>query len=416
MNRFFFHFTFVVLSGCAIATHAQSNSSSQINFHYYEKANDNQVASVVELTCASLALYMDRNLEVVENNLQWSKSDKLVIKDLNNLVISSFKFYRYKQLTPFKSFSKEVTDQVEKISTLDFRESTEFDSKWTEEEIIRRRYIFFKKEIDYLLLLMQTELGVFSSQNLLTLQGVNHVAIDSAAYTYDPNAFLEPSEIQLSDATLQLLGQADASQLNPSESSGEDSFEELRKMMLDNNSKLARLEDQMNAMRIDQLEWMDQQNKERDQMLQSQINDLKEMVIELVRGSGDASLAAVELNAGDVTIKNYSPVANMPDYIDVYFEKGSTKLNVETQLVLSEVVDLVLRMPQASVLITGMADKTGDETKNLILSQERASQVKKFFIQSGLSSDRFVIRYTGSSKSSAASTADRKVRLEFVNQ
>jgi outer membrane protein OmpA-like peptidoglycan-associated protein len=161
---------------------------------------------------------------------------------------------------------------------------------------------------------------------------------------------------------------------------------------------------------------MDQQNKERDKMLQSQINDLKEMVIELVRGSDDASLAAVELNAGDVTIKNYSPVANMPDYIDVYFEKGSTKLNVETQLVLSEVVDLILRMPHASVLITGMADKTGDETKNLILSQERASQVRKFFTQSGLSSDRFVIRYTGSSKSSEASTTDRKVRLEFVNQ
>lgn len=402
--------------GFTFSVNAQTTPSSQINFHYYEQANDTQVASVVELTLASLALYIDRNIEVKENRAQWSKSDKLIIKDLNNLVISSFKFYRYKQLEPFKSFSKEAIDQVERISTLDFREATDFDSKWTEDEIIRRKYIFFKKEIDYLLLLMQTELGIFSSRNLLTLQGMDRVSIDSAAYTYDPNAFLEPSEIQLSDATIQLLGQKDASQLNSGETGEDDSFLELRKMMLENNSKLSRLEEQMGAMRIDQLEWMDQQNKERDQMLQSQINDLKEMVIELVRGSSDASLAAVELSTGDISIKSSSPVVNMPDYIDVYFEKGSSKLSVETQLVLSEVVDFVLRMPQANVLITGMADKTGDETKNLILSQERASQVKNFFVQSGLSSDRFVMRYTGSSKSNALSSADRKVRLEFVNQ
>jgi outer membrane protein OmpA-like peptidoglycan-associated protein len=416
MKKAFFQLCLIVSSGFALATNAQTTPSSQLSFHYYEMAKNDQVASVVELTCASLALYIDRNLEVIENKTKWSKSEKQILKDLNGLVESSFKFYRYKQLKPFKSFSDDVLIQIEKISTLDFSESTDFDAKWTEEEINRRRYIFFKKEIDYLFLLLQTELGIFSSQNLLTLQGVDHVSIDSAAYTYDPNAFLEASEIQLSDATLQLLGQADMSQLSASESFGDDSFEELRKMMLDNNSKLARLEEQMNAMRIDQLEWMDQQNKERDQMLQSQINDLKEMVIELVRGSGDASLAAVESNAGDISIKNSSPVANMPDYIDVYFDKGSTKLSVETQLVLSEVVDLILRMPQASVLITGMADKSGDETKNLILSQERASQVKRFFTQSGLKPDRFVIRYTGSSKSSEASTTDRKVRLEFVNQ
>jgi outer membrane protein OmpA-like peptidoglycan-associated protein len=397
------------------ALYSQESPSAEVNFHYYEKAKEGQVNSVVELTCASLALYIDRNLTVLGNKVAWSKSDKLVLKDLNTLVISSFKYYRYKSLTPFKSFSNEVLSQIEKVSNLDFGTSSEFDSRWTEQEVIKKRYIFFKKEIDYLLLLIQTELGIFSSQNLLTLEKVETLEVDTSNFEFNPSAFLNPSEIELSDATIQLLGQKDESKIEAGSAASSD-FEELRKMMLENNSKLGQLEQQMNAMRIDQLEWMDQQNKERDQMLQSQINDLKEMVIELVRSGGNESLANAEAMAGSVAIKSSTAVDNLPSYIDIYFEKASTKLSVESQLVLSEVVDMTVRMPEAKILITGMADKSGDETRNLILSQERAVQVKNFFVKSGLDAERFVIRYTGSSKSSDASSSDRKVRLEFIIQ
>jgi outer membrane protein OmpA-like peptidoglycan-associated protein len=393
---------------------AQDEKSAQVNFHYYQKAKESEVNSVVELTCASLALYIDRNLSVSGNKANWSKAEKLVYNDLNALVSSSFKYYQYKSLAPFKSFSQDVMGQIEKVSSLDFGTSSDFDSKWTEEEVQKRKYIFFKKEVDFLMLLIQTELGVFSSQNLLTLESVEAVEVDTASFEFNPNEFLNSSEIELSDATIKLLGQKDESRLDNESTELDSEFEELRKVILDNNTKLVKLEEQMNAMRIDQLEWMDQQNKERDQMLQSQINDLKEMVIELVRASGDEALANVEIGGGDVSTKSTNVIENLPSFIDVYFDKASTKLNIETQLVLSEVVDMAVRMPQVKVLITGMADKSGDETRNLILSQERASQVKKFFVQSGLNADRFVIRYTGSSKSNESSTADRKVRIEFI--
>jgi outer membrane protein OmpA-like peptidoglycan-associated protein len=395
---------------------AQENPAAQVNFHYYEKAKQSQISSVVELTCASLALYVDRNIMVSGNKAAWSKSDKMIFKDLNTLVVSSFKYYQYKSLSPFNGFSDEVFYQIQKISSLDFGISSEFDSRWTEQEVIKRKYIFFKKEIDYLLLNIQTELGVFSSQNLLTLDRVESVEVDTTSFDFDPNAFLNSSDIQLSEATIQLLGQQDESRLGATPSNGSGEFEELRKMMLENNSKLGQLEHQMNAMRIDQLEWMDQQNKERDQMLQSQINDLKEMVIELVRSGGNESLANAEILGGDVSIKSPTVVDNLPSYIDIYFDKASTKLSVESQLVLSEVVDMAVRMPAAKILITGMADKSGDETRNLILSQERAVQVKNFFVKSGLDAQRFVMRYTGSSKSTDTSSSDRKVRLEFITQ
>ncbi len=415
MMKFFTYCLMLSLFSGIRALHAQENPPAEVNFHYYEKAKEGQINSVVELTCASLALYIDRNLEVIGNKVTWSKSDKLVLKDLNTLVISSFKYYQYKSLTPFKGFSNEVLSQIEKVSALDFGTSSEFDSRWTEQEIIKRRYIFFKKEIDYLLLIIQTELGVFSSQNLLTLEKVEKVEIDTSKFEFDPNAFLNPTDIELSDATIQLLGQKDESKIEAGTNSNSD-FEELREMMLENNSKLSQLEQQMNAMRIDQLEWMDQQNKERDQMLQSQINDLKEMVIELVRSGGNESVATTEALGGNITVKSSGAIDNLPPYIDIYFEKSSTRLSVESQLVLSEVVDMTVRMPQAKILITGMADKSGDETRNLILSQERAVQVKNFFVRSGLDTERFVIRYTGSSKSNDVSSSDRKVRLEFIIQ
>ncbi len=399
---------------CSSVVSAQENSPAQVNFHYYQKVKEAEVNSVVELTCASLALYIDRNLTVSGNKAKWSKAEKIIYKDINALVVSSFKYYQYKSLAPFKSFSQDVMEQIQKISSLDFGNTSEFDSKWTEQEIQKRKYIFFKKEVDYLMLLLQTELGVFSAENLLTLESVEAVEVDTAEFEFDPNEFLSSAEIELSDETIKLLGQKDESQLEMGSNASDNEFAELRKVILENNSKLGKLEEQMNAMRIDQLEWMDQQNKERDQMLQSQINDLKEMVIELVRASGNEALANVEIGGGDISIKNTNAIENLPSFIEVYFDKASTKLNIETQLVLSEVVDMAVRMPDTKILITGMADKSGDEARNLILSQERASQVKKFFVQSGLNSERFVMRYTGSSKSSESSSTDRKVRIEFI--
>lgn len=397
--------------------HAQQDrlSGTSLDVHYYEKASHDQTSSVVAIISASFDLYIEKNYLLYEGQMIWSKSEKEIEKDLEQIVKGSIKFYNYKELSTFRGFNDAVGEQIKKMSGLSFKEDASFSAKWTEDEIRKREYVFYKKEMDYLRLLLDTEIGVFTANNLLSLSSVESFVLDSGLIDYKEDELLSPIEIALSEETLQLLEQGDESRISQNKADNDTTlFGEIRRLMLENNNRMDRLEDQVNAMRIDQLEWMDQQNKERDQMLQAQIDDLKGMVLELVRINAGEGLADSRSEAGDITERSFGNVANVPSFIDIYFDKNATKLTAESQLVLAEIVDITVRNPRLKILITGMADKSGNEAANLILSQERAKAVKNFFVKSGLAENRFIIRYTGSSKAEAASSTDRKVRMEFI--
>jgi len=72
------------------------------------------------------------------------------------------------------------------------------------------------------------------------------------------------------------------------------------------------------------------------------------------------------------------------------------------------------RSPSLKLIVTGYADRTGDAAKNLLLSQQRANEVKRFLASSGLSPDRFITKYFGDRDSRDESSSDRKVMIEFV--
>lgn len=408
---------FFLLSSALVAkAQAQSAGDNRLNIRYYEKADIQEQNSITAIISASLSVYLDRNIETSGEALKWSKNTKEILKDLNSIVTGSVRYYRFREMEKFKGFSDDVKQQIEKIGSLRFADDREFNVQWTEDEIKRRRYIFYRKEIDFLELLMNTEIGYYASANLLSLKEQTAVEFDPEEFTYDPEALLEPEEIKLNDASLQLLNYADESSLDLQTKTADTTlFGELRALLVENNNRMNRLEDQVNAMRIDQLEWMDQQNKERDQMLQAQIDDLKGMVLELVRINTGVPVAENNaVSSGSLTDRTLGDVANVPSFIDVYFNKSSAALSVETRLVLSEVVDIAVRNPHVKILLTGMADKSGKELTNLLISQERALAVRKFLVSSGLEETRFVIRYTGSSKSDSEKSTDRKVRLEFI--
>jgi outer membrane protein OmpA-like peptidoglycan-associated protein len=85
-------------------------------------------------------------------------------------------------------------------------------------------------------------------------------------------------------------------------------------------------------------------------------------------------------------------------------------------LSLNEIVDLLARNPQLNIIITGYADSSGDEMKNLLLSQERSRAVKKFLSQSGLEESRFITKFLGEKDAIESNQLDRRVSLEFVLQ
>ena len=143
-----------------------------------------------------------------------------------------------------------------------------------------------------------------------------------------------------------------------------------------------------------------------------QIDDLRAMVLKLSQTGGDTEIVSSE----KVSAPRIEEVLDieLPERISLYFDRGQSSLNITHQLMLAEVIDIMARYPQLDLIITGMADRVGDEKTNLQLSRDRATAVKSFILRSGLSADRFVVNFVGDSKSENESTSDRKVILEFV--
>jgi outer membrane protein OmpA-like peptidoglycan-associated protein len=247
---------------------------------------------------------------------------------------------------------------------------------------------------------------------------MNSRYIDSllASTNYQSDAMLGMKPSEWSEATMDLLNIQDESFLGEKKSyEGLSEFErELLKMIESNNLRLDKMQSQMDQMRNDQLAIFQEQQKATNNQLQAQIDDLRGLVVELVRlnNSPELASAAEGLEGGG----NLSLPENLPSSISIYFEKNSSELNTSSQLMLTEVIDILARNSRMKVLLTGCADQSGDADRNLELSKKRAGTVKSFLAKSGLKEDRFVVKYYGASRSQAENASDRKVSIEFLFQ
>ena len=400
-----------------------SSADQQLVIHYYEPAPKQSIDRLSQVLSASLSFYIDEHLSISENKLIWKKKESEIIKDLNGIVKSAIKYYDYKEISAFKGFSEDVKTKVEALGRLDFKSIQDFSKQMTEADLQKKRYYFFQKEINDLKLMIDVEVGNFNNENLLvksesTSTIVSKGTIDSLMHDleYNSDAFLKPHDIQLNDASMTLLSVEDRSTLGPENVTelGSSEFEKAILQLLQTNSaQLSMMQIQIDELKSTQIAMLEQRQNERNQELQMQIDDLRTMVVELAR-----------LNTGDALASNsdtYSPEIggadeeiNLPESISIPFEKGSVKLSAGSKLALNEVVDILARNPSLRLMITGMADKSGNAMDNLVISQERASEVRKFMKASGLSESRFVMKYYGDSKAEGDDPSDRKVLLEFI--
>ena len=400
-----------------------SPADQQLVIHYYEPAPKQSIDRLSQVLSASLSFYIDEHLSISENKLIWKKKESEIIKDLNGIVKSAIKYYDYKEISAFKGFSEDVKTKVESLGKLDFKSVQDFSKKMTEAELQKKRYYFFQKEINDLKLMIDVEVGNFNNENLLvksesTSTIVSNGTIDSLMHDleYNSDAFLKPHNIQLNDASMKLLSVEDSSSL------GEDSTREIGstefekailQLLQTNTAQLSMMQIQIDELKSTQIAMLEQRQNERNQELQMQIDDLRTMVVELARLNSEDALASnsdtysPEIGGADEEI-------NLPESISIPFEKGSVKLSTGSKLALNEVVDILARNPGLKLMITGMADKSGNAMDNLVISQERASEVRKFMRVSGLAESRFVMKYYGDSKSEGEGASDRKVLLEFI--
>jgi outer membrane protein OmpA-like peptidoglycan-associated protein len=396
----------------------------RIVINYYDHADRVHLDQFQQLISSYLSLYIERCAYIDQGDVKLSDSKKETMRKLNGIVKGALEFYAYESLKDFKGFSPMVEQKLQAIAMLDFSKIEFSSGKDDEAAEQRMRLNYLDKELSDLKLLVNMEVGIYGTENLMVVKGSEEIMIDHGAHQQLLDQYLggekmtplEPIRVELEKGQLATIDMTDQSRLALEESTtGYAANERILQLLESNNAKLDGMQQQIDVLRSEQLKLWQQQQDEKNLTMQKQIDDLREMVFALVKmNSGDA------IADGSNTLlppdNRNASIANVPGSMNVYFAKGSTKLDAGSVLSLNEVVDILGRTPQLKLMVTGFADKSGDPARNLVLSQQRAGAVKEFLVDSGLDADRFITKYYGDRDSQQESSNDRRVMVEFVRK
>jgi outer membrane protein OmpA-like peptidoglycan-associated protein len=411
---------------------AQS-SEQKIVINYYEPIEENELDRLEELIAASLSFYIDHTIVCENNRYVFKKSRKLVLKDLNEIVGNSIRFYEFKEIKSFEGFSQSIQSELLRLEEEDLSKKEWAKTTRDPKKLHQLTQEHSQMELRKLKDMAISEVEQFSSQNLVSFSNSETTYSDTRTTeqliadmtSFDPEAMLPIREITDDGSSFTVLSVEDKTklpQMNPSNGArafDNDLFmQQMLEMMQLNNAEMRAMREEFNEFRDDQMAMWKEAEQKNNANLQAQIDDLKGMVVEIIRhDNGDDSIVSSDPVMIKPNTSNSSgfPV-NLPRFVIVYFSSGSVQLNAASLLSLNEIIDLLARNPQLNIIITGHADSTGDEMKNLLLSQERARAVKKFLSQSGLEETRFITKFLGEKDAIESNQLDRRVSLEFVLQ
>ena len=77
-------------------------------------------------------------------------------------------------------------------------------------------------------------------------------------------------------------------------------------------------------------------------------------------------------------------------YEDIYFKKGSYRLQPEARLILKRKAEFLKKYPEISVIIEGHTDERGSRETNIAFGDRRAGAVKSFLIREGIERYRLI--------------------------
>jgi outer membrane protein OmpA-like peptidoglycan-associated protein len=411
----------------------RSSEKHTIVINYYEPANPDQVTRLQQLIGGALNFYIDEATAVEDNRVNLRKSKKKMLVEMNQIVEDAVKYYAYKEEVKFNGFSNEVYTRIEWLDGMDLSNAANLVESPQPMSLEKARHFYLQSKLNDLKLLANQEVGNYSRQNFLVYSGseVEEVAADQEALleeirTFSTNDPLQPLEVDFSRSTMDFLASEDqfilpgmkpkpAVQYTAS-GQEEDFADRVFAMLEANNQKLDKLQSEMNDIRQGQAEANRRQQDATNSALQLQINDLREMIVQLVSGDVPIEISDPIASGGVSTGGGFNRPAttNLPTNIDVRFNLGSTSLNVNNKLMLNEIIDILARNPFMKIMVTGYADKVGNKEANLRLSQLRAKQVSQYILASGIARQRVLVNYFGDTRSEAVNPDDRKVVIEFL--
>jgi outer membrane protein OmpA-like peptidoglycan-associated protein len=343
--------------------------------NYWSSATDPEVDQLKNLMVDAIETYLNGAVDVVEGDVKWKASIRVIKKDINKIVRDMMFLRKFKEKVPFVGFSDEVDVLLLDVQELDSRDVTRYKSS-SDMPFEKRFYFLVQSRIQEVILQAGIELGSFVNHGLLALVGIAEEALSTNEIhdwqTFDPNSPLMPIEIDFSLETMSLVNSSDHSVL-PSvrtipESPLESSLLERVIVLLEENS-----------LRIQNLE--DRQGDNLSQGLSSKTN--------------------------------IPAINNIPDKFDIRFYNGSYDLSLNAQLYLNEVVGLLFSYPQVRALCTGYSGVLEESVGDLDLSKARAKAVRDFILESGIASERLVMNFFGDEYAENIDSTDRRVIITF---
>jgi peptidoglycan-associated lipoprotein len=106
-------------------------------------------------------------------------------------------------------------------------------------------------------------------------------------------------------------------------------------------------------------------------------------------------------------------------YEDVYFRRGSYRLDAEAKTILMRKAEWLRNHPEIKVIIAGHTNNRGSKEYNFALGDRRAGEVKSFLINAGIPRERLVAVSYGNEKqidsgnTEEARAKNRRVHFEF---
>ncbi len=101
-----------------------------------------------------------------------------------------------------------------------------------------------------------------------------------------------------------------------------------------------------------------------------------------------------------------------PTYV-VFFQEWSAALDNAAQSVITQAAGWAKSHPQTPIQVTGLADTTGGQRANVLLSELRAQMVTDQLVTDGINGQRITQSGVGSVPSAMSTQQSRRVQISF---
>lgn len=136
---------------------------------------------------------------------------------------------------------------------------------------------------------------------------------------------------------------------------------------------------------------------------------------------GVADLADRCLNSSDGALVDSSGCEIVMGVIEgLKFEPNESELSVDSRVILSKMVDALLRYPYVAISVEGHTDNRGAAVDNLELSKQRVLSVVRYMVSQGISPERIKPYGYGESRPRAANATaegreqNRRIEINIV--